>query len=60
MPGYIQLILPNKDVLELQTKAQKITGLFYKQKVLTCIDQMVTKDITHGLKSVVKFDCKAK
>jgi len=32
--------------------------LFYKEKILNINDQMVTRDITHGLKSVVTFDSK--
>jgi len=44
--------------MELQTKVVKISGLFFKEKILNINDQMVTKDITHGLKSVVTFDSK--
>ena len=47
-------------MIEFTTKVVKVTGLFYKEKILNILNQMTIKDITHGLRSVVSFDCKKK
>ena len=58
VPGFMQLTLPGGDVIELQGKQSKITGLLSKNKVLNLVNQLVVKDITNGLRSVVTFDAK--
>ncbi len=60
MPGYLQLTLPNGDVMEFTTKAVKVTGLFFKEKRVNIVNQMTVKDITHNLRSVIQFDSQKK